>query len=109
MEIISGILMEKSKANESINTNRRKTAVALGYDPEDEAPKIIASGKGPVADRIIEVAKESNVPVHTDERLANTLSKLEIGDSIPPELYQVVAEVLLFVDQMDQIKGKVLS
>lgn len=88
---------------------KSKTAVALSYDPEDQAPKVIASGKGYVADRMIERAKEAEIPLHKDEKLANSLSKLEIGDSIPPELYEVVAEVLVFVDKMDRIKGKVLK
>ena len=88
---------------------KKKMVVALGYDPEDQAPKIIASGRGVLADKIIETAKESNVPVHKDERLANTLSKLEIGDFIPPELYEVVAEVLMFVDRLDNIKGRVMK
>ena len=84
-----------------------KTAVALGYDPnEDGAPVVIASGKGALAEKIIEKAKESDVPVHEDAKLANTLSKLEIGDMIPPELYEVVAEILIFVDSMDKIKNK---
>ncbi|MHB8129696.1 MAG: EscU/YscU/HrcU family type III secretion system export apparatus switch protein, partial [Mobilitalea sp.] len=56
---------------------------------------------------IIERAKEANVPLHKDEKLANTLSKLEIGDMIPQELYEVVAEILVFVDKMDRLKGKV--
>lgn len=90
------------------NVNKIKTAVALSYDPEDEAPKVIASGKGYLADKIIQKAKEADIPLHQDEKLANTLSKLEIGDMIPQELYEVVAEVLLFVDKMDRIKGKVL-
>ncbi len=83
-----------------------KTAVALEYNPNEEAPVIIASGKGFLAEKIIERAKESDVPVHKDERLAHSLSKLEIGDYIPKELYQVVAEVLLFVDRLDRIKAK---
>lgn len=83
-----------------------KTAVALGYHPDDEAPKILASGRGILADKIIEKATEGNVPIHKDEKLANTLSKLEIGEYIPPELYEVVAEVLVFVDRVDHIKGK---
>ena len=82
-------------------------AVALAYDPQDQAPKILAVGKGSLAEKIIQEAKENDVPVHQDDKLANTLSKLEIGDLIPPELYQVVAEVLVFVDRMDKIKEKV--
>ena len=56
--------------------------------------------------KIIEKAKESNVPIHQDSKLAGTLSKLEIGDMIPPELYEAVAEVLIFVDAMEKIKSK---
>ncbi|MDR2045029.1 MAG: EscU/YscU/HrcU family type III secretion system export apparatus switch protein [Clostridium sp.] len=84
-----------------------KTAVALEYDPEEDgAPKLIASGRGRLAERIIEKARESDIPVHRDDRLADTLSRLEIGDRIPPELYEVVAEILVFVDAMDRKRGK---
>lgn len=85
---------------------KRKQAIALQYDPNDVAPKIIASGTGAVADKIIEKAKESDVPLYQDNKLANTLSKLDIGDYIPPELYSIVAEILVFVDNLDKIKGK---
>jgi len=83
-----------------------KQAVALEYDPKDDAPRVIASGKGLLAEKIITEAKKADVPVHKDDKLADTLSKLEIGDMIPPELYEVVAEILLFVDHMDKIKNK---
>ena len=83
-----------------------KQAIALEYDPSDEAPRVIASGKGALAERIIEKAKEADVPIHRDDKLADTLSRLEIGDMIPPELYEVVAEILVFVDSMDKIKEK---
>lgn len=83
-----------------------KQAVALSYDPEEDAPKVVASGRGVVAERIIEAAKEGNVPVHQDSKLAETLARLEIGEAIPPELYEVVAEILVFVDAMDKIKAK---
>ena len=85
----------------------RKVSVALEYVPGEEAPKIIASGKGVLAEKIIERAKEADVPVYEDSKLANTLSKLEIGDMIPPELYSVVAEILVFVDDMDRLRSKV--
>ncbi|MBR3104435.1 MAG: EscU/YscU/HrcU family type III secretion system export apparatus switch protein [Lachnospiraceae bacterium] len=85
---------------------KKKTAIALEYDPNDAAPKVIASGSGAIADKIIEKAKENKVPVHKDDKLANTLSRLQIGEMIPPELYEVVAEVLMFVDAMDKIKEK---
>ncbi len=83
-----------------------KTAVALQYNPGEAAPKILATGKGILAEKIIETAKASDVPLYRDDKLANTLSKLEIGDMIPPELYAVVAEILVFVDDCDRIKSK---
>lgn len=83
-----------------------KQAVALEYNPAEDAPRVIASGRGALAERIIEKAQESNVPVHRDDKLADTLSRLEIGDLIPPELYEVVAEILVFVDAMDKLKSK---
>ena len=67
---------------------------------------ILAAGKGEVAERIIEKAKENDVPFYQDNKLAETLSKLQIGDTIPPELYDVVAEILVFVDDMDKMKAK---
>lgn len=85
-----------------------KQAIALEYDPSEDAPKVVASGKGHVAERILEAAKEAKVPVHQDDKLADTLSRLEIGEMIPPELYEVVAEILVFVDAMDKLKGKML-
>lgn len=87
--------------------NKKKQAIALQYNPGDEAPTIVASGMGIVADKIIEKAKESDVPLYEDSKLANTLSKLEIGDMIPPELYGVVAEIHVFVDNLDRLKGKI--
>lgn len=88
--------------------DKKKSAVALQYNKGDDAPKIIATGKGVLADKILEKAKEADVPVYEDEKLAGSLANLEIGDMIPPELYGVVAEVLVFVDKMDRIKKKML-
>ncbi len=94
--------MKDSQGKEKV-----KTAVALGYDPnEDGAPRVIASGRGALAEKIIEQAKENKIPVHEDDKLADTLSRLEIGEMIPPELYEVVAEILVFVDAMDKIRAK---
>ena len=60
-----------------------------------------------LVDKIIEKAKSSDVPLYEDNKLANTLSKLDIGEYIPPELYSIVAEILVFVDNLDKIKGKI--
>ncbi len=95
-----------SENNGRTRENKIRQAVALEYDPSDMAPRVIASGRGVLAERIIEKAKESDVPIHRDDKLADTLSRLEIGDMIPPELYEVVAEILVFVDSMDKIRGK---
>lgn len=84
-----------------------KQAIALEYDPTEDAPKVIASGRGILAERIIEKAKDANVPIHKDDKLADTLSRLEIGEMIPPQLYEVVAEILVFVDAMDKIRSKI--
>ncbi len=93
-------------AKEFEQRNKPKQAVALEYNPEDQAPKIIAIGQGELAERIIDKAKESDIPIHRDDKLAGTLAKLEIGEMIPPELYEVVAEILVFVDGMDKLKAK---
>ncbi len=85
----------------------RKTAVALEYSPGEQAPKVVATGQGILAEKIIDVAKEANVPVHKDEKLARSLSMLDIGEYIPPELYSIVAEVLVFVDSMEHIQSKI--
>ena len=85
---------------------RLKQAIALEYDPAEDAPKVIASGRGILAEKIIERAKEADVPIHQDDKLADTLARLDIGEMIPPELYEVVAEILVFVDAMDKIRSK---
>jgi flagellar biosynthesis protein len=98
---------KKNVNNNSTNPTKSKVSVALEYTPGEGAPKIIATGKGYLAEKIIERAKETNVPVYEDGKLADTLSHLEIGDMIPPELYTVVAEILVFVDDCDKLRSKV--
>lgn len=87
--------------------NKKKTAVALQYEKGDTAPKIVATGQGYVADKIIETATENDVPIHEDKKLAESLSTLEIGEAIPQELYEVVAEILVFVSDMDRLKERI--
>lgn len=93
-------------ALEDNKKQKPKQAIALEYDPSDYAPRVVATGQGKVAEKILDIAQAENVPVHKDEKLAKTLSKLDVGEAIPPELYEVVAEILVFVDAMDKIKGK---
>ena len=74
---------------------QNRQAVALTYEPGTTA--------------IIKTAQENEVPLYEDGELSDTLMRLEIGDTIPPELYKVVADILVFVDNMDKIKGKLNS
>lgn len=97
----------KRNDSEQNTFNRLKTAVALEYEPGEQAPKVVASGMGHIADRIISTAQEASVPVHKDEKLAKSLSVLDIGEYIPPELYGIVAEVLIYVDGMEKIQKKI--
>ncbi|GIQ68664.1 flagellar biosynthetic protein FlhB [Xylanibacillus composti] len=92
----------RGQAKSSPAKGMRK-AVALKYDPANQdAPTVAAKGKGLVADQIIEKAKEHQIPMHEDASLVEVLSKLDLDQAIPPELYQLVAEVLTFVYQSDQ-------
>lgn len=84
--------------------DKPKKAAALSYDLNDEAPKVIAKGRGVVAQKILEKAQDENIPVYKDEKLVESLTQLEIGEYIPPELYQVVAEILVFIDKLDRMK-----
>lgn len=78
-----------------------KKAVALGYKERlDNAPKVLATGKGKQASKMIQLAKEHGVPIKEDEDLVEMLSKLDLGDEIPQNLYKAVAEVFVFIYQM---------
>ncbi|GGF80448.1 flagellar biosynthetic protein FlhB [Paenibacillus albidus] len=80
-----------------------KKAVALKYTPgQQDAPLVIAKGQGAVADMILQKAKENGVAVQEDAALVEVLSKLDLDQQIPPELYQLVAEILSFVYQSDR-------
>lgn len=85
--------------------DKLKIANALKFNPnEDAAPQLIAKGLGLIAENIIKKAEEHDIPVYVDEKLSNQLKQLEIGDQIPYELYEVVAEVLVFIGSVDQSK-----
>ncbi|MEA4848780.1 MAG: EscU/YscU/HrcU family type III secretion system export apparatus switch protein [Clostridiaceae bacterium] len=83
-----------------------KKAAALSYEGGDDAPKIIALGKGEIAHNIIETAKKNNVPIFENSGLADALLRLDIGRQIPQELYTVVAEVLVYISRLDRLKGE---
>ncbi len=81
---------------------KRSIANALKYSQsEDSAPKVVAKGKGFTAEKIKELAEKNGIPVYKDEKLSTQLYNLSIGEEIPPELYNVVAEVLAFIARLD--------
>ncbi len=82
---------------------RPKSAISLRYSSNrDLAPKVTAKGKGPVAENIIALAKEHNIPIKEDPDLVEVLSQVEVNQDIPPTVYHVVAELLAFVYQLNK-------
>jgi flagellar biosynthesis protein len=80
-----------------------KKAAALRYDAQrDEAPRIVARGRGKLAEKIVAVAREHNIPLVEDANLAQVLEALDVEREIPAELYRAVAEVLVFVYRLNQ-------
>ena len=76
-------------------------AVALRYEGSDSAPVIVASGLGYMAQKIIEVAAENNVPVYEDNSLATVLSQFQLGQEIPEELYQAIVDIYIYFLKFD--------
>jgi flagellar biosynthesis protein len=94
--------MSSDKKESKVNKSVRK-AVALKYEPGvNKAPIVVAKGRGHLAEQILEKAAEHDVPVQQDKSLVEVLSKLDVDQSIPPELYTLVAEILSFVYRSDQ-------
>ncbi|MDR2580388.1 MAG: EscU/YscU/HrcU family type III secretion system export apparatus switch protein [Fibromonadaceae bacterium] len=80
-----------------------KLAVALKHEfGKQEAPRVVASGRGAFAERIIEKAIENQIPVHEDDHLASLLSKVSVPSTIPEELFEAVARVLAFIYRVDK-------
>jgi flagellar biosynthesis protein len=87
-------------------SKKQKKTVALKYEPDqDRAPRIVAKGTGPVADKILELAREHGIPVKDDPDLVEVLSRLDIQEQIPAELYVIVAELLAFVYKLNGKRG----
>ena len=78
-------------------TGQPDTAVALHYNEDLPAPIVVASGRGPLADAITRIARQSGVPVVADPELASTLIELDVNTLIPESLYEVIAALLVFV------------
>ena len=80
----------------------RKRASALHYGGGQGAPRVVAAGRGVVAERILEIAAAAGVPIREDEALANALASLELGDEIPEDLFVAVAEALAWAYRLDR-------
>ncbi|EAU54279.1 EscU/YscU/HrcU family type III secretion system export apparatus switch protein [Mariprofundus ferrooxydans] len=79
-------------------SERKHQAIALNWDPYlDAAPKITAKGSGQLADEIIRLARENNIPIREDRDLVQIFSQLDIGASVPPEVHTAIAEILAFI------------
>ena len=87
--------MSKSEASKA------KRAAALQYRPEDGAPVIVAAGMGHLAEKMVEVAADSGVPVYEDTSLATVLTQMELGREIPEELYHAVVDIYLYFLKFD--------
>jgi len=84
-----------------------RKAVALRYDRQkNQAPEVVASGQGLIAEKILEIAAENRVPFYEHHELVETLATLPLGSEIPPELYELVAYILAFVHRIDEEQGR---
>lgn len=94
-----------SQSTDKSNTKpSRQVAVALQYDEEnDPAPAVVAKGEGLIAQKILEVAQQHNIPIRQNEGLANALGRLNLGDYIPEQLFPAVAEILAFLYRMNKL------
>jgi flagellar biosynthesis protein len=79
----------------------RKKAVALRYEQSDRAPRITAKGAGRIAETILRIAKENGIHIEDNSLLSEALMQFEVGEYIPEELYEIVAEILAFVYRLD--------
>ena len=90
-----------------MDLTKRKTAAVVRYDETtDRAPVVVARGTGAVAEKILQEARARGVAVENDHSLLGHLLDLDLGDAIPPQLYDVMAEVLLLIEELDSIKGE---
>ena len=86
--------------------DRRASAVALAYQPGEEAPQVVAKGRGVIAEAIIAKARESGVYVHESPELVGLLMKVDLDRYTPPELYIAVAELLAWLHRLEQGEQK---
>ena len=83
--------------------NKINRAAALKYNQkEDNAPRIVAKGKGDIAEKILKTAEKNDIPIQKDEDIIKVLASMNIGDEIPEKLYRVIAEILAYIYRLDE-------
>jgi len=87
------------------NVDLKKKAVALQYNLGMTAPKVVATGAGHLAQKIIDTARDSEVKLYKDAKLVQELTRVDLGMEIPPELYAVVAQILVFINNLDAMEA----
>ena len=92
-----------SKSEEKRSAPRK--AVALQYGEGNAAPVVVASGMGYMAEKIVEVASDSGVPIYEDNSLATVLTQLQLGQEIPEELYKAIVEIYVYFLHFDPATG----
>ena len=99
--------MSKPDLDKKKDRSRRK-AVALQYGADDRAPVVVASGMGYLAEKIVSVAHEHGVPIYEDDSLSTMLTQLNLGQEIPPELYQAIVEIYIYFLNFDPNKRETM-
>ena len=96
----------KTDTNDQATNNDENSpiiAAALGYDQKtDPAPRVLACGSKEIAKNIIQISKENQIPIREDPILAETLLKVDLNGVIPPELYEIIAEILVYVYKLEK-------
>jgi flagellar biosynthesis protein len=93
--------MQNNKSPTFLKSNANQQAIALAYDASDYAPKVVAKGRGLIAEQIIAKAKENGVFVHESKDLVALLMQVDLDDHIPPELYLAIAEILAWLYRLE--------
>jgi len=106
--------MSNGRSNTALNTSQNSSAkpmhyqnqqaIALAYADGDSAPKVVAKGRGLIAEKIIEKAKEHHIFVHESKELVSLLMQVDLDDHIPPALYQAIAEILAWLYRLEETK-----
>ncbi|HYE21120.1 MAG TPA: EscU/YscU/HrcU family type III secretion system export apparatus switch protein [Tepidisphaeraceae bacterium] len=105
-ELASESMLNHARKADAIVTNPTHLACALRYDPkEEDAPRLLAKGKGWIAERLREIAKEEDIPIVRDVSLARALFTMELEEEVPEELFDAVAEVLKWVETVLKAEG----